>query len=87
MPFNVNIAFINIQRQNHLCMQFLLPTDLSHCTLIKTAEDDAMSSFHVSTETKERIVANLANFAYDPYNYTFLRQVTNIFLYREFSWL
>lgn len=27
------------------------------------------------TETKERIAANLANFAYDPYNYTFLRQV------------
>ncbi|GMP70784.1 hypothetical protein CsSME_00029488 [Camellia sinensis var. sinensis] len=28
-----------------------------------------------SEESKERIVANLANFAYDPYNYTFLRQV------------
>lgn len=26
-------------------------------------------------ETKEKIAANLANFAYDPYNYTFLRQV------------
>lgn len=29
----------------------------------------------IITETKEKIVANLANFAYDPYNYTFLRQV------------
>lgn len=29
----------------------------------------------VAAERKERIVANLANFAYDPYNYTFLRQV------------
>lgn len=29
----------------------------------------------VVAETKERIVANLANFAYDPYNYAFLRQV------------
>ncbi|XP_028061826.1 armadillo repeat-containing protein 7-like isoform X2 [Camellia sinensis] len=28
-----------------------------------------------SEESKERIVANLANFAYDPYNYTFLHQV------------
>ncbi|KAI8007734.1 Disease resistance RPP13-like protein 4 [Camellia lanceoleosa] len=29
-------------------------------------------------ESKERIVSNLANFAYDPYNYTFLRQVVNL---------
>ena len=29
----------------------------------------------VVAETKERIAANLANFAYDPYNYTYLRQV------------
>lgn len=33
-------------------------------------------------ETKERIVANLANFAYDPYNYTFLRQVIHEFSIR-----
>ncbi|PON84361.1 Beta-catenin [Trema orientale] len=26
-------------------------------------------------ESKERVVANLANFAYDPYNYAFLRQL------------
>ncbi|CAL9091244.1 unnamed protein product [Musa textilis] len=29
-------------------------------------------------ESKERIVANLANFAYDPYNYAFLRQQLNV---------
>ena len=30
----------------------------------------------LGAETKERIAANLANFAYDPYNYNFLRQVS-----------
>ncbi|XP_022879720.1 armadillo repeat-containing protein 7-like isoform X1 [Olea europaea var. sylvestris] len=29
-------------------------------------------------ESKEKIVANLANFAYDPFNYTFLRQQLNV---------
>ncbi|KAK4278074.1 hypothetical protein QN277_015969 [Acacia crassicarpa] len=29
-------------------------------------------------ETREKIVANLANFAYDPYNYNFLRQQLNV---------
>ncbi|CDP18145.1 unnamed protein product [Coffea canephora] len=29
-------------------------------------------------EIKERIAANLANFAYDPYNYTFLREQLNV---------
>lgn len=33
------------------------------------------------TETKERVVANLANFAYDPYNYAFLRQVLNVYFW------
>jgi hypothetical protein len=39
---------------------------------------ELVSQFQNATdeETKERIVANLANFAYDPYNYTILRQVT-----------
>ncbi|KAE8021912.1 hypothetical protein FH972_007759 [Carpinus fangiana] len=38
---------------------------------------ELVSQFQNSTdeETKERIAANLANFAYDPYNYKFLRQV------------
>lgn len=34
-----------------------------------------LSSVPFFTEAKEKIVANLANFAYDPYNYAFLRQV------------
>lgn len=29
-------------------------------------------------ETREKILANLANFAYDPYNYNFLRQVWSL---------
>lgn len=39
------------------------------------------------TERKEKIVANLANFAYDPYNYTFLRQVWNLCLNNGLIWL
>ncbi|XP_048231951.1 armadillo repeat-containing protein 7 isoform X2 [Ricinus communis] len=35
------------------------------------------------TETKERIVANLANFAYDPYNYVFLRQLNVLELFLD----
>lgn len=34
----------------------------------------------VAAETKERIAANLVNFAYDPYNFAFLRQVHNLYL-------
>ncbi|CAK9143452.1 unnamed protein product [Ilex paraguariensis] len=37
----------------------------------------------VITESKERIVANLANFAYDPYNYTFLRQLNVLELFLD----
>ncbi|CAL5384323.1 unnamed protein product [Camellia sinensis] len=36
-----------------------------------------------SEESKERIVANLANFAYDPYNYTFLRQLNILELFLD----
>ncbi|KAJ7964419.1 Armadillo repeat-containing 7 [Quillaja saponaria] len=32
-------------------------------------------------ETKEKIVANFANFSYDPYNYTFLRQPNGLELF------
>ncbi|KAF9665411.1 hypothetical protein SADUNF_Sadunf16G0119800 [Salix dunnii] len=35
------------------------------------------------SERKERIVANLANFAYDPYNYTFLRQLNVLELFLD----
>ncbi|XP_037492241.1 armadillo repeat-containing protein 7 [Jatropha curcas] len=45
---------------------------------------ELVSQFQNATdeETKERIVANLANFAYDPYNYAYLRQlnILEIFL-------
>ncbi|XP_062116822.1 uncharacterized protein LOC133830767 isoform X5 [Humulus lupulus] len=34
-------------------------------------------------ETKERAVANLANFAYDPYNYSFLRQLNVLELFLD----
>ncbi|KAJ0099329.1 hypothetical protein Patl1_21151 [Pistacia atlantica] len=33
--------------------------------------------------TKEKIVANLANFAYDPYNYSFLRQLNILELFLD----
>ncbi|PIN04869.1 putative ARM repeat protein [Handroanthus impetiginosus] len=36
-----------------------------------------------SEETKEQIVANLGNFAYDPYNYTFLRQLNVLELFLD----
>ncbi|KAF5955281.1 hypothetical protein HYC85_008137 [Camellia sinensis] len=36
-----------------------------------------------SEDSKERIVANLANFAYDPYNYTFLRQLNILELFLD----
>ncbi|KAL5577981.1 hypothetical protein UlMin_019680 [Ulmus minor] len=32
-------------------------------------------------KTKEKVVANLKNFAYDPYNYTFLRQLNVLELF------
>ncbi|XP_057970838.1 uncharacterized protein LOC131159721 [Malania oleifera] len=34
-------------------------------------------------ESRERIVANLANFAYDPYNYTFIRQLNVLELFLD----
>ncbi|PPS14147.1 hypothetical protein GOBAR_AA06441 [Gossypium barbadense] len=34
-------------------------------------------------ETKEKIAANLANFAYDPYNYSFLRQLNVLELFLD----
>uniref|UniRef100_A0A166DGG0 Armadillo repeat-containing domain-containing protein n=1 Tax=Daucus carota subsp. sativus TaxID=79200 RepID=A0A166DGG0_DAUCS len=37
----------------------------------------------VVAETKERIAANLANFAYDPYNYTYLRQLNVLELFLD----
>ncbi|KAH0933258.1 hypothetical protein HID58_010375 [Brassica napus] len=42
----------------------------------QNATDERMTTLVLNT--KERIVANLANFSYDPYNYTILRQQLNV---------
>ncbi|KAL5544862.1 hypothetical protein UlMin_008646 [Ulmus minor] len=44
---------------------------------------ELVSQFQNATdeETKEKVVANLANFAYDPYNYSFLRQLNVLELF------
>ncbi|KAJ4713730.1 Armadillo repeat-containing 7 [Melia azedarach] len=46
---------------------------------------ELVSQFQNTTdeETKEKIVANLANFAYDPFNYTFLRQLNVLELFLD----
>ncbi|GER37607.1 armadillo/beta-catenin repeat family protein, partial [Striga asiatica] len=51
--------------------------------------DNLLTSFGLTytmndiAETKEKIVANLGNFAYDPYNYTFLRQLNVLELFLD----
>ncbi|XP_008463134.1 uncharacterized protein LOC103501356 [Cucumis melo] len=46
---------------------------------------ELVNEFQSSTsqETKERLVANLANFSYDPYNYSFLRQLNVLELFLD----
>ncbi|XP_028800604.1 armadillo repeat-containing protein 7-like [Neltuma alba] len=46
---------------------------------------ELVTQFQSATEdeTKEKIVANLANFAYDPYNYNFLRQLNVLELFLD----
>ncbi|XP_072962064.1 uncharacterized protein [Typha angustifolia] len=46
---------------------------------------DLVNEFQKATneESKERIVANLANFAYDPYNFAFLRQLNVLELFLD----
>ncbi|KAI6670662.1 hypothetical protein NL676_005547 [Syzygium grande] len=46
---------------------------------------DLVSQFQNATteEMKEKVAANLANFAYDPYNYTFLRQLNVLELFLD----
>ncbi|KAK1696148.1 hypothetical protein QYE76_012845 [Lolium multiflorum] len=46
---------------------------------------DLVTQFQDSTdeECKERIVANLSNFAYDPYNYAFMRQLNILELFLD----
>nr|CAB3500075.1 unnamed protein product [Digitaria exilis] len=46
---------------------------------------DLVTQFQNATdeETKEKIVANLANFAYDPFNYAFMRQLNVLELFLD----
>ncbi|XP_054795490.1 uncharacterized protein LOC129300917 isoform X1 [Prosopis cineraria] len=46
---------------------------------------ELVTQFQSATEdeTREKIVANLANFAYDPYNYNFLRQLNVLELFLD----
>uniref|UniRef100_A0A8R7P0J4 Armadillo repeat-containing protein 7 n=1 Tax=Triticum urartu TaxID=4572 RepID=A0A8R7P0J4_TRIUA len=46
---------------------------------------DLVTQFQDSTDEgyKERIVANLSNFAYDPYNYAFMRQLNILELFLD----
>ncbi|XP_052189655.1 uncharacterized protein LOC127799559 [Diospyros lotus] len=46
---------------------------------------DLVTQFQSTTseESKEKILANLANFAYDPYNYVFLRQLNVLELFLD----
>ncbi|KAI4299656.1 hypothetical protein L6164_033092 [Bauhinia variegata] len=46
---------------------------------------ELVSQFQNTTddETREKILANLANFAYDPYNYNFLRQLNVLELFLD----
>ncbi|PNT67948.1 armadillo repeat-containing protein 7 isoform X2 [Brachypodium distachyon] len=50
------------------------------CTLDITEKVQKLS---YSIESKEKIVANLANFAYDPYNYAFMRQLNILELFLD----
>ncbi|KAL5743555.1 hypothetical protein ACOSP7_026427 [Xanthoceras sorbifolium] len=46
---------------------------------------ELVSQFQTAADeaSKEKIVANLANFAYDPYNYSFLRQLNVLELFLD----
>ncbi|PWZ14989.1 Histone-lysine N-methyltransferase EZ2 [Zea mays] len=54
-----------------ICFSLINPFCLIACA------QDLVTQFQNATneESKEKIVANLANFAYDPFNYAFMRQV------------
>ncbi|KAL0291194.1 UNVERIFIED_CONTAM: hypothetical protein Scaly_2646400 [Sesamum calycinum] len=60
--------FTNDQRQKERTGKYGSPR-LEYLQELVTQFQNATSG-----EIKEKIVANLGNFAYDPYNYTFLRQ-------------
>ncbi|XP_044467421.1 armadillo repeat-containing protein 7 [Mangifera indica] len=69
--------FTNNQRQKERTGQYGTPR-LQYL-------QELVSQFQNATDeaTKEKIVANLANFAYDPYNYSFLRQLNVLELFLD----
>ncbi|KAJ3681756.1 hypothetical protein LUZ60_014329 [Juncus effusus] len=69
--------FTNDQRQAERTGQYGTPR-LQYLQDLVTQFQNATSE-----ESKERIVANLANFAYDPYNYSFLRQLNVLELFLD----
>ncbi|KAF6165602.1 hypothetical protein GIB67_021872 [Kingdonia uniflora] len=52
-------------------------------TKVQVSERETRERDLVKLESKERLVANLANFAYDPYNFTFLRQLNVVELFLD----
>lgn len=69
--------FTNTQRQDERTGKYGTPR-VQYLQDLVTQFQNATSE-----ETKERIVSNLANFAYDPYNYTFLRQLNVLELFLD----
>ncbi|XP_010319229.1 uncharacterized protein [Solanum lycopersicum] len=69
--------FTNSQRQEERTGKYGTPR-VEYLQQLVTQFQNASSE-----ETKEKIVANLANFAYDPYNFTFLRQLNVIELFLD----
>uniref|UniRef100_A0A0D9XSV7 Armadillo repeat-containing domain-containing protein n=1 Tax=Leersia perrieri TaxID=77586 RepID=A0A0D9XSV7_9ORYZ len=69
--------FTNAQRQVERTGRYGTPRD-QHL-------QDLVTQFQEATdeESKERIVANLANFAYDPFNYAFMRQLNILELFLD----
>ncbi|KAL3639230.1 hypothetical protein CASFOL_017137 [Castilleja foliolosa] len=69
--------FTNDQRQKERTGKYGSPR-LQHLQELVAQFQNASSE-----ETKEKIVANLGNFAYDPYNYVFLRQLNVLELFLD----
>ncbi|KAK4385833.1 Armadillo repeat-containing protein 7 [Sesamum angolense] len=69
--------FTNDQRQKERTGKYGSPR-LEYLQELVTQFQNATSE-----EIKEKIVANLGNFAYDPYNYTFLRQLNVLELFLD----
>ncbi|KAL3640808.1 hypothetical protein CASFOL_015776 [Castilleja foliolosa] len=69
--------FTNDQRQKERTGKYGSPR-LQHLQELVSQFQNASSE-----EIKEKVVANLGNFAYDPYNYTFLRQLNVLELFLD----